>query len=703
MWRKQLAVLLTVILLASGAAPAIASANSPMSLEEAILAAKAAFPELKLDEADFVSNFIISDNTPVWQLSWNEEGGMTVRIAVNANSGRILEYYLWQRQPEGTLPSLPKLSEEEALAKAEAFLKRLVPEELAQCRYQPGQPLRPYLYERTTYLTYTFNFQRYAHDIPFNYNGLRVNVNADTGEITEYVCIWTEGPVPEPMNLIGAAKAAALAQEEGKMELQYYLPYVARGETPKPILVYQAPRINSIAVDAFTGEIHSPPLYFPPLVRDADTENKGIATAELSPAELKEITLVEGLLTQEEAEAKARQIFAIGEAFSLRDARLMADWQFPDLRLWHLSFAAAEEEKHSYVSVTLEAKTGEIHRYYTTVPYEEYETEGTLNWDEAEKLAREYLAKMNPEKAKQVELVKQEPINREENQLSYYFTYRRLVKGVSFPQNGFTVTVYAGKEPAITSYTLDWLELTFPSKQGILSLDQAHAKLRKTYPFRLEYRVEQRDVRPMPVEGVETVTSSEHKPILLVYTQAPVPSTMFRATDAQPLDYQGEPVKENVPVTPNDIAGHPAEEDITYLAKVGILPIPEDGKYRPNDTATVGDWLEVLANATGSSIEYQLDRLAKGEAIDKEQDLKREQLAVYAIRALGYDRIASMSDIFFIATPDAPEVTEAYTGHVAIALKLNLVKLQDGNFAPQALATRAELATALMQMLRWER
>lgn len=704
MWRKRLAIFLTVILLASGLAPTVASANNPMKLEQAILVARAVFPELELDEADFVSNYFVSDDIPVWQLTWTETEGMEVRITVHANSGRILEFYRWERQAEEFLPPLPKLSEEEALAKAEAFLEKIAPEELAQCRYQPGRPLRPYLHERTRHLTYTFNFQRYANDIPFNYNGLQVNVNADTGEILGYVYTWTEGLVPEPVQLIGATKAAAIAQEEGKMELQYYLPYTRRGEAAKPILVYQAPRINTIAVDAFTGEIRSPWLSVPPTARD--TDNKGAATAELSPAELKEVMLVEGLLTQEQAEAKAREIFAIGETFSLNDVRLTANWQYPEQRQWNLYFVADEEEQRSYVAVTLDAETGEIYRYYTTMPRDDYDAKGTLSWDEAEKLARDYLAKMNPEKAKQVELVKQEPINREENQLSYYFSYRRLVNGIPFPQNGFNVAVYAGEEPAITSYNLDWLELEFPSKQGTLSLEQAHAKLRQTYPFRLEYRVPERGVRPLPVEGVAAAAAStESDPkIILVYTQAPVPSTMFRATDVQPLDYQGEPVRDEDAVTvPTDIKGHSAEEDIAYLAKVGILPVPANGKFRPNADATVGDWLEILANATGSSIEYQADRLTKGQDIDQSQPLKREELALYAIRALGYDRIASMSDIFLVAAPDATEVSKEYTGHVAIALKLDLLQLREGNFAPQATATRAELATALMQMLRWER
>lgn len=722
LWKKQFVVMLAIVMLVSSLWPAVTNASVALGtptkleldnkteragedvaikLEQAISMARKQFPELKwLDEADFVSSFIDGDNAPRWQLNWNRNERNGASITVSAANGRILAFSLWEQEQMSNLAPLPKLSEAEALAKAEKFLQRLAPAELAECRYQAGDPLRPYLRERSWHLAYEFSFQRFANDIPFNFNGLRVTVDADSGAVIGYNYIWTEGAVPTTEQVIGADKAATIAQEAGEMELQYYLPYAKRGETAKPILVYQAPRLNYLAIDALTGEVYTQSLYSGR--GDAmELAGKAAVADELSPAELKEVTLIEGLLTQDQAVAKARQNFTISQAYELQNARLTTSWQYPEQRHWDLSFAdTADERGRNYISVTLDAKTGEIYRYYTTAPQNNNDSKGTLSWESAEKLARAYLVQMNPDKAKQVELVTRKGDQPEEKQLSYYFSYRRLVNGIPFPQNGFEVIVFAGEKPTVTSYSLNWADATFPSKQGSLSLGQAHAKLRQTYPFHLEYRAPERNIRPLPLEQATVALKS---PITLVYTQAPVPSVMFSAKDMQPLDYQGEPIKETDRTVPTDIGGHPAEEEIAFLAKVGILPLPASGKYQPNAASTIGDWLQLLANATGNSFEQQVERLGKGKPIDQTQPLRREEMALYAIRALGYDKVAAMSEIFRLTTPDADKVSKEYTGHVAIALELKLVKLQGKDFAPQSVATRGELALALMQMLKLER
>lgn len=722
LWRKQFVVMLAMVMLVSSLWPAVTNASVALGtptkleldsktaragddvaikLEQAISMARKQFPELKwLDEAGFVSSFIDGDNAPRWQLNWSRNERNGASITVSAVNGRIVAFSLWEQEEAGNLAPLPKLSEAEALAKAEKFLQRLAPAELAECRYQAGDPLRPYLRERNWRLAYEFSFQRFANDIPFNFNGLRVIVDADSGAVIGYNYIWTEGTVPTTEQVIGADKAATIAQEAGEMELQYYLPYAKRGETAKPILVYQAPKLNYLAIDALTGEVYTQSLYD---ARGSNLELAGKAAVadELSPAELKEVTLIEGLLTQDQAVAKARQIFVISKAYELQNARLTTSWQYPEQRHWDLSFTdTADERGRNYITVTLDAKTGEIYRYYTTAPQNNNDSKGILSWESAEKLARAYLAEMNPDKAKQVELVTRKGDQPEEKQLSYYFSYRRLVNGIPFPQNGFEVVIFAGEEPKVTSYSLNWVDATFPSEQGSLSLEQAHAKLRQTYPFHLEYRAPERNVRPLPLEKA---TVDQKSPITLVYTQAPVPNVMFSAKDMQPLDYQGAPIKETDRTVPTDISGHPAEEEITFLAKVGILPVPASGKYQPNAAATIGDWLQLLANATGNNFEQLVERLGKGKQIDQTQPLRREEMALYAIRALGYDKVAAMSNIFRLTAPDADKVSKEYTGYVAIALELKLLQLQEKNVAPQAVATKGDLAATLMQMLKLER
>ncbi len=708
MWKKTLALLLVAFVAANSIWPATVSASSDsvaeprVSLEEAIITARAAVPELEwLEEADFRAEYLDGS----WRLMWSTDDRKQVSISVNADNGRLLEYNLWDYNWGQKYPPLPLLTEEEALAQAENFLQKVAPAELAACRLQDSVPPRPYLRERSSAVSYSFTWQRFANDIPFNFNGLRVTVNGDTGLVTGYSCIWTEGHVPQPSNIISEDKAAKVAQEAGKMELQYFWPYAEYGKTEKPILIYSAPKLNSIYVNAHTGEIYKP--WLDP--RYAGEAEKLAPDATLSPAELAEVELIAGLLTQEEAEATARQTFAIAESYNLQDANLVLHRQFDEQRHWTLSFVEDREEGiRNRIYVTLDAETGEIYRYSASVPRDS--DKGTISRSEAEAIARAYIEKMNPAKAQEVELVQPElgtePERPEEYPTSYYFNYRRLVNGVPFPQNGFSVSIYAGQEPLVTSYNLTWVEAEFPPVAGSLTLNQAHAALRNKYPFHLEYRVAERGVRPLPLPtpamstAATAVDANASSPITLVYTQAPVPSHMFSAQDMQPLNYRGEPVKQEETVAPKDVAGHPAEADILFLAKVGILPVPEDGLYRPNDKASLADWLEILVRAAGVSENERKTFLYLDDDLDETRDLQRQELAVYAIRALGYERVAAMSNIFRLAAADAEAVNADYIGHVAIALELKLLTLDGDTIAPQAAVTKGELPGALMQMFR---
>lgn len=700
MWKKIIIIVTTIALVASsglGLMTTSAQTKTRLTLADAIKVAKSSFPDQNWDDLDFNSTYVEWDGTPRWQLHWTDEATGEVYIVVQAENGRVLEYNTWSHSnEEGELAPLPKLAEAAALAEAEAFLKRLVPAEFALCRYQAGDPLRPYLAKRSRHLSYNFSFQRFANDIPFNFNGLKVRVNADTGAVMSYNYIWTEGPVPALTNIIDDDKAAAIAQDAGKMELQYYIPHNAkRGEMTKPILVYQAPKLNYLCVDALSGEIYAP--LDQPLFGRAGLGSKEMAdnSSTLSPAEQKEVALIEGLLRQAEAEQKARQVFKLQDNYKLDDASLTASWRNPEQRRWNLQFNDQDEgNAQQHVQISLDAATSEILHFYSSLQRDDFATKGNLDCAAAEKIASAYIKQINSSKARQVELVQPEKNEdqAEHKPLNYYFTYRRLINGIPCPQNGFTVNVYAGEKPLVLSYNLEWFDTKFPAATDSLSLEQAQTALRSAYPFHLEYRVQQqRQVQPL-ADKVDT------QPIRLVYTQAPVPSTMFAAKTMTPLDAYGKVIEEDTKRLPTDIAGHPAEQDILFLAKVGILQVPQDGLYRPDEAATIKDWLELLANAAGSSSEQGIDK-----TIDTDKRLKREKLAYYAIRALGYEKIAALSSIFKIDAADATEVTPSYIGHLAIALELDLLQLTADKVAPQAAASRADLATTLMQMLAIER
>lgn len=706
MSKKLTVFLLVALVLTCTICPSIASGltKTKISLEQAIKIAKAAFSTINFPEK-FEHSFAELKGKPQWQLRWTDpENSCEISISIDALAGHILSFNRWEYDPDAVYAPLPQLSQQEARQKAEDFLRRMAPQELAACRCQPVQELRPQLQDRHWPLLYRFNFQRFAHDIPFNYNGLQVEVNADTGDITNYRYTWTEGTPPPPAAVIGKDKAQELAQDASNMELQYYWPASKAGQQAEPILVYNSPNINNTVVDAFTGEVqHAYDVGY-----EANLGARKMANDELSlsPAEREAITQLEGLLTQTQALQLARQRLSIGEEYSLQDGRLYADGQYLNQRIWSFSFVReTESAQKDYAYANLNAKTGEIYYFSTSAGQSDTAADARLSREEAQAIAWAYIQELSPDKAQHVELTPSAdpmpvPEQLDKKYLYYAFDYRRLVNGIPFPGNYFRVRVYAGQEPMVVDYSLRWVDdAKFPSKKGIVSLKAAQATLGQEYPFRLEYLTERQQdpIRPL------AASDKNEGDIRLVYRQEPAPSTIFSAQDMRPLDRSGQPIqKEDIPL-PQDIQGHWAEQDIIYLTQVGILQTPEDGQYRPDAATTIGEWLTVLAKATGMQDEAQARRLLLHKDIDRERQLTREDLAVYAVRVLGYEQVASLSNIFQLAAADAALVTPQHIGHVAIALELGLIKHDTNAFEPTAAVTRAETVYTLMHMLRMTR
>jgi hypothetical protein len=94
--------------------------------------------------------------------------------------------------------------------------------------------------------------------------------------------------------------------------------------------------------------------------------------------------------------------------------------------------------------------------------------------------------------------------------------------------------------------------------------------------------------------------------------------------------------------------------------------------------------------------------IKKGE-VKPEDPILRELMAAVLVRAMGFERVASIHDIYLIKAKDASSVNPAYRGHAAIAMGLGLIRGVSGNFLPQAEVTRAQAAVALVRFMSAER
>lgn len=719
---RKLALLLMVTVIAAALAPVAAAAEQfqadGASLEQAILTVREILPGFPYAESRFESGFYNYYGRPIWRLYWyTQETKCTLRAEVDASSSELLSFSVYEPTDGDTYAALPQYSQDQAYSIAEQFLKTHYAEKLGQCRYLQQPPPRPVLQSRRWPVHYYFTWVRYVNDIPVPRNTLRVEVNGDTGAIVSFYHDWYDGDFPASEEMISPSEAQAALQAEEALELRYVWPSFSRGEEPQPLLAFVSQYGSNIYINAHTGELENF-NYYHVYTRDA-AEVRAMGQTDLSPEELREISENEQLLGQEEARALVAEMLELPEELELVRVSLQRDYRFPSVRSWQFDYRGKGEKENHYL-IEIDASTGELLSLRHYEQSDEPLTSGQLTRAEAEQVARQFIEKYSPDKLAEVELVsgtETEDADADKKPLYYSFVYQRVVNGIPFPDNGFRVTVKASADPEVMDYQLRWVECEFPSAANAMDIADAYHKLSQEYPFELEYVITEREA-DSHADGSQTA--------VLVYVRR-LPSTLFAHQDVSPISYNGKPiVVADEAVKPNDVPqNHWARQEILFLVETGIADV-KDGQFRPDDRLTVGEWLELLqaacswgvpgiplpewaqsaadkpyANLVKVAVNNQL--ILPGEDLNLERAITREELAAMAVRALGYEQIASLSNIFRLNCSDASAVSDKYSGHVALASGLKLMVGSAGRFRPQDSATRAEGAVVLMRMFKLSR
>jgi hypothetical protein len=96
----------------------------------------------------------------------------------------------------------------------------------------------------------------------------------------------------------------------------------------------------------------------------------------------------------------------------------------------------------------------------------------------------------------------------------------------------------------------------------------------------------------------------------------------------------------------------------------------------------------------------RLGIIQAGENPDPDLPVTREVLARLTIHAMGFYKVASLSDIYVLNFQDAGDITGYLRGHAALAVGLGLIEPVDGKFEPKAVVTRGEAAETLVRLLK---
>ena len=743
--KRKVSLILAIIMVFAVSMPGFVHAEQGMGLEEAIKFAKGLL-EIPEDYAEFNYGMSTYGGKIIWDFRWTKKGvyeKSSIDVTMD-DSGDILRYYNYNYSDTGIDKKLPNVSRSEAQKIAEDFIKKLNSQDLFDGLKLVERSQRSFG-ETSHYFYYIA-----THDgVPVPFNNIRVTVNYDTGEIQDYNKAWTDDiEFPKDDDALSMEDAEKIYKEKLGLQLTYNL----AGD--KVYLAYTPVYSSQYVIDAITGEVIDPSqsmrgvYYDEMLIGRMGDSAKEQAVPVLTPEEIKSIEESGELISQEEAEKIAREfkIFEIDDSFILDGASLRRGWDFERNYIWDLYLLKEDREAkdYKYINVLLNAKTGEMLSFDISYPMAEGENKYTE--EEAKKAVEEFLEKIQPEKFKNTKYEKSDndviiPIMEKETD-RYNFRYVRMVNGIPFVDNYLNVR-FDGINGKIYGFYMNWQEVDFPSAENVLKLEEIYDFFFENVGLNLEYRknnlfsispetsravakaagvavAEAAGVAVDAVAGVavDSVDIEKAKEVVnLIYAVNPEKPSILDAFTGELLNANGQPYVEEAPIEYTDISDHYAKEQIEALAEIGIGL--EGPTFRPNEKIKQKDFLLLISQIIDRGYEFynktalendseteNLYNLLIREGIvkegeeDPEAPLTREESVKFVIRALKYDKVADLKDIFKCEFTDKDEINSDLIGYVVLAKGFNIVNGYGNYFRPKEELKRGDAIIIIYNSLK---
>ena len=283
---------------------------------------------------------------------------------------------------------------------------------------------------------------------------------------------------------------------------------------------------------------------------------------------------------------------------------------------------------------------------------------------------------------------------------NYYFTFERKVNGFNYSPEYISVKVDKLTNEII-SFNKQWSDKTeFESTENMISAEEAAEALMNTVGIELCY--------------VSNLSAGKTCTADLVYKLKGSGNYYISAKTGKRVNYNGDEYKETQnPNTADDISGHYAEKQITALLAYNAIILPEgETSFRPDEAITQGEMITFASILKGQRFPRPLNyetiyRFAKNNNIvdykdiaDAETICTRENGTMFIIRALGYQNIAELPDIFDCKFADKDLISPGMEGYVALSRGFGLIGGNpDNTFNPQGELTRADAAIMIYNFM----
>jgi hypothetical protein len=696
MKKRVSAVLAIVMILTLIPIGSFAQQNFDKQLKEAITKSKELF-NIGKEYDKFSSDVSSYDGKTAFHLNWSDSkeklGSINVSVTVD---GEILSYSKYKPYYGENRPKLPKVSKDQGLKIAKDFIGKVSPDIAKNMEYVDRDEQLDIYSD-----SYNYFFTRTVNGIPYSENNINITVDNITGEVRDYYTNWDKDIVfSEAKDVISNEKAQELYKEKIGLKLIYKTSYM---ETePRLYLTYASLR-NDVGIDAKNGEVVQIDYYGPYYEgMDMHMGAKGEENAEdLSPDEQKAVESVSGLISEEEAEKLGRKYLEIDKDYKLESANLYKNWKNKGEYKWYLGFVKNVNGVEKYSNVAINAKSKELISFYR---WADVNSNKEIKYSEKQALdiAKNFIAKTNPEKVNNIEFIESiSDSSRVEGdpQKIVYLNFMRIEDGAYVLDDAIRVSVDL-TEGKIIEYEIDWYNGKLPSKDKVISIDEAYDILFDKIGMEVRYTVPSR---------YDKIDNKKLEAILVYALKKDRPNDID-ANTGEILDYQGMPYVKREKISYKDIDKSYAKDKINILTQYGI-GFPGD-EFKPSEKLTQRDFLFLLAKANNSYLgsdilnnDEKLYSYLMNTGIVKDDEkapkkiITKEEAIKYIIRALKYDKVADLNSIYKDLFKDTKDINPELKGYVSIAYGLKIVEGNNGYLRPKAELKREDGANLIYNFL----
>lgn len=683
-------ILAMVMILSIIPMTSFAEESHDKQLKEAIIRSKDLF-DIGNEYDKFDQSISSMGEETVFYLNWSDSkdqlGNINVSISVDGN---IINYWKNQVNHGGEKNKIANINKEEGLKIAKDFIKKISPKLSSNIKYIDDSEVL-----NINSNEYRYNFVRSENDIPYYSDRVHVSVDNLTGEVIDYSTRWSKNlKFPDTKDIISLEKAKELYKEKIGLDLIYKLG--GQDRESKRFLVY-GPLDGELGIDAKNGQTAFTYDHYR-LYDKAEGMGGSMneSVKDLSPYEEEAIKDISGLVTKKEAEKLAREILKLDGEYKLRNINLHKNWRNDDEYVWEMSFLKETDSRHYISDISINAKSKKLLSFFKGRDFD-LDKKPKYNKEDSLKFAKEFIKKVASDNYDEIELRDNLEIDRLlEDKEGYRFNFIRKVDNAYVESEGINIYINAINGD-VESYDITWSDKDFPSKDNLISLDKAYDILFKNIGIELKYTSKN-------IYDIDHTQVNDKNEVILVYALNKEKPSNIDANTGNILNDIGEIYKKPSIIEYKDIENSYAKDKINILAQYGISLSGE--KFLPKEKISQKDFLYLLTKAKYPYIEIDdmyrhlsEMKIIKDDEKNPESLVTKEEGILYIIRALGYDKIANLTEIYKDLFTDSEDLNPDLRGHLSIAYGLGIVKAEDKKLAPKAELKREDAADMIYNCL----